>query len=111
VRGHGTIGIESGSTVDVDRVVAGLRINLDSGTLVDTRLLPWYPGASFLATVHEAAAGVVDVLNASAAVKETFDIRTDMLSLLNESNGIVASVQFAGDARYMRRRMGMAGST
>jgi hypothetical protein len=93
LQGGGTVDIETGATVDVSRVAAGLNIDLNSGTLVASNT---YGAMSFLGTIHEAAAGTTDVLNATTAVKEVLHASTGMLDLLDQAGTTVAALKFAG---------------
>ena len=96
LQGNGTIYVEGSSTVDVNKVVAGLHVDVLSGKLVDTNGFGASGGMSFLGTIDETAGGTTDVLNATTAVEETFNRSTGVLDLLNKSGVDVAQLKFAG---------------
>jgi len=94
LQGSGTIDVEAGATVDVNKVAAGLNVDLNGGTLVATN--NYGSGLSFLGAIHQAPAGTTDVLYATAATHEVFHGSTGMLDLLDQTGAAVASIKFAG---------------
>jgi hypothetical protein len=107
VQGTGTIDIESGSTVTLDRVVAGLNIDVGhSGLLVDMNLPH---GQNVFATIHEGLGGHVDVLDAIKATVEIFNQSTGVLDLLNQTGTKVAELTFAGSSNLYTRPDGVGG--
>jgi hypothetical protein len=93
VQGSGTIDIESGGTVTVDRIAAGLHIDVGRGGRLVTGT---YSKMAFLGTIHETASGVVDVPNAKTVTSELFDRSTGVLDLLDNSGALVDRLKFSG---------------
>ena len=93
VKGSGTIDVGAGSTVDLDRVTAGLHVDLAGGSLVTGQVFRM----AFLGTIHESASGSVDVMNTADATQEIFHRSTGMLDLVNGSGTTVAALKFSGD--------------
>jgi hypothetical protein len=93
VQGSGTIDVDAGSTVDLDRVTAGLHVDLAGGSLITGQTFRM----AFLGTIHESASGSVDVMNAAGATEEIFHRSTGMLDLVNGSGTTVAALKFSGD--------------
>ena len=106
IGGHGTIEINDGSNLGASEISAGLRINVNDGGRMT---FGGGPNGDTDGVIHLAAGGVVDAFTAGAATSEVFNSHTGILDLLNASNGVVASVQFAGDARIYAMANGIGG--